>query len=196
MRKNISLNLVLSFLFNRCYFIQLATVLYKCGLEALRELFQRIHPSWNNEPEDIRTFERGELRLDEYERSTFETGNIDKWDIALMSKVLLCSKVTKQTLEQEQGYQGYKDAITSIKEIKNKMLSHNNSVSIKKHAYETSIESLRRDLLALGFNGQLFEDTLKGMFSRFLYLCRLKGMIRKLYKAMYHLKKGYGTITQ
>jgi len=42
-------------------------------------------------------------------------------------------------------------------------------VSIKKHAYETSIESLRRDLLALGFNGQLFEDTLKGLNPKRIY---------------------------
>ena len=170
MRKNIALNLIVSFLFYRCYFIQLATVLYKCGLVALRELFQLIHPSWKNKPEDIRTFERGELRIDKYETSTFETGNIEEWDITLMSKVLLFSKVTKQKFEQEQGYQGYKDAIISIKEIKNKMLSHSKSMSIEKHVYDTSIETLRRDLLALGFNGQLFEDTLKGMFPA-SYIC-------------------------
>ena len=109
----------------------------------------------------------------------YETGNIDDWDITLMCKVLLYSRVTKEKLDQEEAYQGYKDAIIGIKEKKNKMLSHNSSFSITKHVYNKSIEALRGYVLKLGFNIQLFEDTLKGTFSRFFHLYRQKDMIKK-----------------
>ena len=143
------------------------TVLYKCGLEAMRDLFLRIHPSWNNKPDDIVAFERGNFQPHSFQLSMFNKGNIYEWDITLICSVLLCSKVSEQKLEQE----GYKDAIIDIKKIKNNMLSHNSGNSIKKTDYETSINTLRRSVVKLGFDGQTFDDALQGAILRFLQFC-------------------------
>ena len=151
----------------RCNFIRLVTVLYKCGLESLRELFLRIHPSWKNEPGDIKRIVNGKFRPDSYEQSKFNSGDINEWDITLICKVLLYSKASKQRLEKDKEFRGYEDAIKSIRDIKNTMLSHNRSNSISKTEYEKAINTLQGSVIKLGFSRQIFEDTLEGAFSCF-----------------------------
>ena len=143
-------------------FIQLATMLYKCGLEALRKLFLQIHPAWKNEPEDIKGFKRGQFRADHYKQSKFLSGDVSKWDITLICKVLLYSKVSKQKLHKEEDFKGYKEAIKCIREIKNSMLSHNNNNAVTNHDYKTAIKDLRSSVIKIGFDERVFDATLTG----------------------------------
>ena len=145
--------------------MQLAKVLYKCGLKALRELFLRIHPSWNNDEDDIKTFKKGKFKPDCHEVSKFNSGNIYEWDITLICKVLLYSALSMQTLKNDASFRGYEGAIITIRSIKNSMLSHNKANKIAKQEYQKSIGDLKRSLIQIGFDGGIFEETLKGICS-------------------------------
>ena len=161
----------------RLNFIQLATLLYKCGLEALRKLFLQIHPTWKNKPEDINRFKRGQLRIDNYEQSKFLSGDVNKWDITLICKVLLYTTVSKQKLHKE-DFKGYKEAIKCIRDRKNSMLSHNNNNSIANDDYKTAIKDLRSSVIKIGFDERVFDATLTGECLHFLILCVMHFLIK------------------
>ena len=144
--------------------MQLAKVLYRCGLEALRGLFQRIHPSWENEEDDLITFDKGKFKPDSHQASMFNSGNIYEWDISLICKVLLCTPVSKKKLKKEKDFRGCQGAITRIRDIKNKWLSHNKYDKVPNQDYQKSIEGLKTSVIQLGFDGGKFEETLNGSF--------------------------------
>lgn len=145
----------------------MVTILYKCALDVLRGTFQRIHPKWSNSERDIATFEKGNLHIHPYQEPIFSTGDIEQWDITLMCSVLIYSKVSKQKLDEEQEFKGYKGAIENIREIRNKIQSHRASMKLPENEYNLLVKTLNSAVIKLGCSEQEFQATLQ---SKFLFL--------------------------
>ena len=104
----------------RRYYTQLVSVLIECGLKAQRNLFMKIHPNWSNKPNDMVKFDKGTTTLQgKKEIASFKAGDISQWDISLMSKVLLHSKVSKEKLSNDTSFTGCKAAIETITSLRN-----------------------------------------------------------------------------
>eukprot|EP00795_Rhopilema_esculentum_P000409 gene409-10076_t len=138
------------------YFFQVVTVLYKSGLEGLRRLFMKIHPTWKNSMQDIQSFNKGQLRLDSHETRKFKSGDIGSWDITLMAKVLLYSDLAVSALQNDQI-----DAVKKIREIKNTILSHHDSNELTKSEFEKIMKELKPAIVQVGIIEEEFETTLR-----------------------------------
>ena len=139
-------------------------MLYKCGLHALRELFLKIHPCWRDGKGDTENFVRGNLELTAKEKSMFNTGNVGKWDITLICKVLLYSTASCRELDENAGFRDCRDAIVRMRDIKNDFVSHNIENEISEQKYQALIEELKGSVLRLGFDGSEFDDCVKGSY--------------------------------
>ena len=95
--------------------------MYGVGLQALRELFKQIHPSWSNTPGDATALDKGSMCIGREEEACFKRGNIEEWDFSLMTSVLLFS--TKCALEINRR-PGYGIALRDLKKCRNKLLGH------------------------------------------------------------------------
>ena len=92
----------------------------------------------------------------------FNSGDINEWDITLTCKVLLLSKKSNEKLNKKKQFNGFEDAIKTIRNIKNKLLSHNKSNEVSDIEYEKSIKDLQRSVVKLGFDAGDFEAALQG----------------------------------
>eukprot|EP00794_Sanderia_malayensis_P015033 gene15033-16585_t len=143
-------------------FLQLVFLLYKCGLERLREVFMKVHSGWKNLEKDAAQFDMGQLRFDfTNEKQMFMTGDIDHWDITLLVKVLRFSKVAKAKLEKDHGYVGYEHAIKKLKDVKNEIVSHKSSPRLKEGKYMHLLNELKQALGALGLTDDEFDRAVR-----------------------------------
>ena len=152
------------FFSERRYYMQLVKVLFKCGLKALRELFMRIHPNWSDTPNDIRTFDKGTIRLKfSDETAMFKSGDIDQWDISLLSKVLLYSKVSKEKFTNDANFNGCKEAVESVTNIRNSAVAHSASGELTKYDYDNKMKKLHDAVVnGLDFSEEEFEKAKEG----------------------------------
>eukprot|EP00794_Sanderia_malayensis_P012234 gene12234-13495_t len=125
-------------------FIMLVIMMYDCGLEGLRNLFQRINPNWSNSPCDVTNFQKDNLQVLPYERPRFDSGNINNWDISLLSKVLLYSSSKNSLGEKELK------AIESLKKVKDEMVSHCANIELSVQKFEEKMENIRSSLMEIG----------------------------------------------
>ena len=140
-------------------------VLYRCGLETLREVFKRIHPGWKNSPNDLRLFDKGKLRFDfQREKKVFETGDIDQWDLTLLVKVLRFTKVSQGVLEKDSCYKGYLNAMKSLKEMKNDLVSHRNKPELTDVKFKRYLSEMEAALNTLGLDKKSFDTAVNGKF--------------------------------
>ena len=144
---------------------------FDCGLKAMRELFMRIHPNWSNTPSEIRTFDMGTMQLKAInEIAMFQSGDIDQWDISLLSKVLLYSKVSKEKLSNDKAFDGCKEAVVSITTIRSYVLAHSGSGEMTKHDYDNKMRKLRDAVVnGLGFDEGHFKKTIDGKTIEAIY---------------------------
>ena len=140
-------------------------VLYTCGLETLRQVFKRIHPSWKNSPNDLLCFDKGKLRFDfPKEKKVFETGDIDQWDLTLLTKVLRFTKVSKDILEKDPRFYGYLDAMNSLREMKNVFVSHKNKPELTDVKFKRYLSEMEASLIKLGLDKKSFDTAVNGKF--------------------------------
>ena len=135
----------------------------------LRNLFTKIHPAWKNCKEDLKNFNRGQLKLDSCEKPKFETGDIWIWDVTLLAKVLLFSTKSSDALKNDSDYQGYEDAVKTIRRIKNQVVSHASSNELTEIVFKRTVQELKGALKTLGLDEQRFESALKGKYSNYPY---------------------------
>ena len=124
----------------------------------------KIHPNWNNKPSDMSKFDKGTTTLQgKDETASFKAGDIDKWDIALLSKVLLYSTVSKDKLCNDTAFTGCKAAIETITSLRNSVQGHNPSGELTKHDYESKMEKLRNAVVdKLCFDAEEFDKAIEG----------------------------------
>ena len=135
-------------------------VLFKCGLPALRDLFQQLHYGWSNSPDDIAKFDLGKVPLKhKVEIRRFNSGNIEEWDISLLSKVLLYKAKLTKKLSSER-----KTAIELIRDIRNSVQGHSESGTLTRYDYENKMSQLRHSVVnVLGFvTEKKFEQIIEG----------------------------------
>ena len=144
--------------------MQLLSGLFECGLKALRQLFMEIHPNWKNTPNDIRTFEQGTLQVKgKSETDKFKSGDIDKWDISLITKVLLYSKKSKEKLGSDARFQRCRGAVETISTIRNYVQGHSASGELTKSEHENQMKKLRKAVVNdLGFDEAVFDKSIEG----------------------------------
>ena len=136
------------------------SVLFKCGLPALRNLFKQLHYGWSNSPDDIAKFDIGKVSLKHKDEiCKFKSGNVLEWDISLLSKLLLHSAKIKKKLTNE-----CKTAVELITDIRNSVQGHSKSGKLTKHDYENKMSNLRNAIVNdLGFmKEEKFNQILEG----------------------------------
>eukprot|EP00794_Sanderia_malayensis_P004419 gene4419-5009_t len=125
-------------------FIMLVIIMYDCGLEGLRNLFQRINPNWSNNPSVVINFQKDNLQVLPYERPRFDSGNINNWDISLLSKVLLYSSSKNSLSEKELK------AIQCLKKVKDEMASHCTDIELSVQKFEETMKNVKSSLAEIG----------------------------------------------
>ncbi|KAK3753031.1 hypothetical protein QZH41_014997, partial [Actinostola sp. cb2023] len=126
------------------------------GLNTLRKLFKDIHPSWSNKPDDAKSLDKGRMNLQKHELALFNTGDINKWDVSLMTTVLLFSKECAKELSNR----GYEDAVRTIKDQKNQLISHVSSERMTGDEFNTAWAKISKNLETIGASTKDIEDIL------------------------------------
>ncbi|KAK3753033.1 hypothetical protein QZH41_014999, partial [Actinostola sp. cb2023] len=125
------------------------------GLDTLRKLFMDIHPSWSNKPDDAKTLDKGRMNLQKHELALFNTGDINKWDVSLVTTVLLFSKECAKELSRNRGYE---DAVRTIKDQKNQLISHVSSERMTGDEFNTAWAKISKSLETIGASTKDIED--------------------------------------
>jgi hypothetical protein len=133
--------------------------LYGVGLTALRKLFMDIHPTWSNKPVDAIYLDKGRMKLKGHERALFSDGDIHEWDVSLITTVLLYTKKCSDELSKRPGFE---DAIRSIKDGKNKLVSHANNDKMSDADYQVHWPAISKALENIGVIKEEIEEILKG----------------------------------
>ena len=108
-------------MFSRRNILCIFKLVYGVGLQALRELFKQIHPSWSNTPDDAAALDKGNMHIGREEEACFKRGNIEEWDFSLMTTVLLFSAKCALEISRRPGYD---IALHELKKCRNKLLGH------------------------------------------------------------------------
>ena len=96
-------------------------LIYGVGLEALRNLFMEINPTWSNQPSDAAAFDRGKMKLTKDDEVSFKKGNIHGWDFSLITSILLFSNACSSEMKRRPGHD---TALKELKKCRNKVLGH------------------------------------------------------------------------
>lgn len=96
-------------------------LIYGVGLEALRNLFMDINPTWSNQPSDAAALDRGKMKLTKDDEVSFNKGNIQGWDFSLITSILLFSNTCAPEMKRRPGYDF---ALKELKKCRNKVLGH------------------------------------------------------------------------
>ncbi|KXJ09690.1 uncharacterized protein LOC110246646 [Exaiptasia diaphana] len=129
------------------------------GLDTLRKLFMKIHPSWSNKPDDAKNLDKGIMRLKHHELSRFNNGNINDWDVSLMTTVLLYSKECAKEIRLKPGYE---NAIRTVKEQKNQLISHMSTEQMTDDEFNTAWEKITKSLETIGASEGDIDEILTG----------------------------------
>ena len=129
------------------------------GAECLRKYFLTIHPTWSNKPSDASALTKGVLKLQTEEETIFNTGNIEKWDVSLLFRVLRFSAASSVELRLNPDK---KDALCSIREIRNRIFAHAANEKVNDGDFEMLWEDLKCNLLVIGGSEEDINETLIG----------------------------------
>ncbi|XP_031548674.1 uncharacterized protein LOC116286340 [Actinia tenebrosa] len=129
------------------------------GLTALRKLFMDIHPTWSNNSADAKSLDKGRMILsEEHELVAFNNGDINKWDVSLITKVLLYSKKCKEVISKRLGF---KRAICCIKRYKDKLVSHACDEKMSDADYQVHWPAISGHLETIGASKEEIDTILK-----------------------------------
>lgn len=132
------------------------------GLQALRKVFMDIHPTWSNKPADAKSLVKGSMKLKGNESASFNKGDINNWDVSLITTVLLYSKKCKAEISKRPGLE---DAVRSIKDHKNQLISHISSERMPDADFQTYWPVISNDIVTIGGKSEDIEDISKGKHS-------------------------------
>ncbi|CAB4032574.1 Hypothetical predicted protein, partial [Paramuricea clavata] len=141
----------------RRHFNILTRLLMGVGAECLRKYFLTIHPTWSNKPSDASTLKKGVLELQTEEETIFNTGNIEKWDVSLLFRVLRFSAVSSVELKLNPDK---KVALCSIREIRNKIFAHAANEKVNDSDFKMLWGDLKCNLLVIGGSEEDINETL------------------------------------
>ena len=122
-------------------------LLYGVGLRALRKLFMDINPHWSNQPSDAAGFDKWKMKLSKDEEVIFNNGNINEWDLSLMTTVLLYSKSCALEIGKRLGYS---NALRELKKHRNKLLGHPSTEMMSDADFNHFWPLLENNVIALG----------------------------------------------
>ncbi|XP_031572563.1 sterile alpha motif domain-containing protein 9-like [Actinia tenebrosa] len=132
--------------------------MYDVGLTALRKLFMDIHPTWSNNSADAKSLVKGSMKLKGHELASFNKGDINKWDVSLITTVLLYSKKCNDEISKKPGFE---DAIRSIKDYKNKLVSHPHDEKMSDADYQVHWPAISGHLETIGASKEEIDTILK-----------------------------------
>ena len=125
----------------------------------------KIHPNWSNRPSDMKNFDKGNVALKGKDETTkFKSGDINQWDISLISKVLLHSQKCSDKLRNDSTFFGCKAAVEKITSIRNSVQGHSSSGELTKYDYDNEIDKLRIAVVdGLGYDAEDFKQAIEGL---------------------------------
>ena len=135
-------------------------MLFGVGLQYLRNLFLSFHPHWGNQPSDASALKKGALKLLKHEQPQYNDGNIDKWDVSLLVRVLRFSKVSSGKLAADPDK---RDALGKIHEIRNKIFAHACDKRVNQVDFQRYWGDLKHSLMKLGATEEEIDETLIGI---------------------------------
>ena len=164
-------------LFLRRNFNILTRLLMGVGAECLRKYFLTIHPTWSNKPSDASALKKGVLKLQTEEETIFNTGNIEKWDVSLLFRILRFSAVSSVELTLNPDK---KVALCSIREIRNKIFAHAANEKVNDGDFKMLWEALKFNLLMIGGSEEDINETLIGKTkSEYLNVLHMKMRVKQ-----------------
>ena len=128
------------------------------------------HGNWNNSPADITSFNCGRLRFEYSEQENkFKTGDIYKWDLSLMTNVLIYSHVSGNKLQTDPKYYGFIDAIRGIQKVRNEAVGHAPQPTLTENGYIHVLKDMTKHLIALGIKQKEIEESIASKFMVFTF---------------------------
>lgn len=124
-------------------------LLYGVGLTVLRKLFMEINPAWSNQPSDAAGFDKGKMKLTKDEEIVFNRGDINEWDLSLMTKALLYSKSCALEISKK------RDCALALHELKNgrnRLLGHPSTEKMSDADFNAFWPLLFNNFVTLGAN--------------------------------------------
>ena len=123
-------------------------LMYGVGLRVLRNLFMEIHPAWSNRPSDAAAFDKGKMNLlNKDQEKAFNRGDINQWDLSLMTTVLLYSQSCKLEIHKRPGYSL---ALRELKNRRNELLGHPSTEKMSDSDFDILWPILSQSLIKLG----------------------------------------------
>ena len=113
----------------------------------------------------MKNFDKGNVALKgKDEIAKFKSGDINQWDITLISKVLLHSQKCSDKLRNDSTFVGCKAAVETITAIRNSTSCHTSSGELTKYDYDNESKKLRIAVVdGLGYAEEEFKKALEGM---------------------------------
>lgn len=134
-------------------------LLYGVGLRVLRKLFMEINPAWSNQPSDAAGFDKGKMKLTKDEEIVFNRGDINEWDLSLMTKALLYSKSCALEISKKPDCA---HALRELKNGRNRLLGHPSKEKMSDADFNAFWPLLFKNFVTLGANpGDIAEITLQ-----------------------------------
>lgn len=118
-----------------------------------------IHPTWSNTPGDASNLEQGSMQLKVQEFASFNEGDINEWDVSLMTTVLLYSKKCNDEISKTPGLE---NAIRSIKDLKNRLISHPPGEKMSDADYQVYWPAISGHLETIGVSKEEIDTIIKG----------------------------------
>ena len=93
----------------------------------------------------------------------FVSGDIYRWDITLIIKVLLFTKKSKTKFSTDSEFLGQEEALKSLRKIKNNFISHAPSLELTEKEYEVTTKDMKEALGTIGLSEEDFNNALAGI---------------------------------
>ena len=123
-----------------------------------------IHPSWKNTKQDVKNMKKGKFKCKfRTQKTMFESGDIDQWDISLICSVLLHTEVSSTQLKPSKPCHAYKKGVDKVLEVKNNFYSHITDLEIPQKEFDAVKQDLRGASISLGVSEDDFDAALKGI---------------------------------
>ena len=150
------------------------------GLPRTRDIFLEIHPTWNNTPQDAANLTKVGLKLNKEEEKKFDAGNIEEWDLSLVTTVLLFSPTNCNALKTDQKFAGYFKALKDLKSCRNNFLGHTKSEKLPDQEFRKCWPQVKDCLLRLGITEEKTNNVLAGKWGVFIAFTCVVNALRLL----------------